>query len=64
MSITRTNVPRHYRHYLLAAAVGLLLLGLHETVNQDRPPSCLGDNGQLICNYPGASDLQVLLYFR
>ncbi|GLU35976.1 MULTISPECIES: hypothetical protein [Pseudomonas] len=64
MNGTRRKHLRHYRHYLLAALLGLFLLGLHESVNQDLQPSCLGDDGQLICSYPSRTDLQVLLYFR
>lgn len=53
----------HYRHYLLALLIGLLLLGLHESITQDQPSSCQGGD-DIICAYPATADLRMLPTFR
>lgn len=64
MNTARRKHLRHYRHYLLALLVGLLLLGLHESVTQDRLPTCLGDGGDTACVQPSVADLSLLPSFR
>ncbi|SDI04880.1 hypothetical protein [Pseudomonas panipatensis] len=64
MHITRRKHLHHYRHYLLAILIGLLLLGLHESITQDRQPSCDADGSLATCAYPVSMDLQVLSYFH
>ncbi|QRY79773.1 hypothetical protein JVX91_01265 [Pseudomonas sp. PDNC002] len=52
---------RHARHYLLAALIGLVLLGLHETLQQDRQQSaCRPDGNSMACAYPPTAHLGVL----
>lgn len=49
---------RHARHYLLAALIGLALLGLHETLHPDRQhASCQPDGDRLSCSYPPTAHL-------
>ncbi len=44
---------RHARHYLLAALIGVALLGLHETLQPDRAQSaCRFDGASISCAYP------------
>lgn len=53
---------RHVRHYLLAILVGLVLLGLHESLQQDRRQSaCTPDGGSISCAYPPTAHLGVLI---
>ncbi|MFR0691123.1 hypothetical protein ACLUTX_17115 [Enterobacterales bacterium AE_CKDN230030158-1A_HGKHYDSX7] len=52
---------RHARHYLLAALIGLALLGLHETLQQDRQQSaCFTDGNSVSCAYPPTAHMGVL----
>lgn len=52
---------RHARHYLLAAFIGVALLGLHETLQPDRAQSaCRSDGEAISCAYPPAAHLGVL----
>ncbi|CDF86453.1 hypothetical protein ACA097_15880 [Pseudomonas sp. QL9] len=64
MNIRRRKHLHHYRHYLLALVIGLLLLGLHETITQDLSPTCLGDDGDPACFFPDTANLSVLPTFR
>ncbi|WP_447745644.1 hypothetical protein [Pseudomonas nicosulfuronedens] len=44
---------RHVRHYLLAALIGVALLGLHESLQPDRAQSaCRPDGASISCAYP------------
>lgn len=63
MNRTTRKHLHHYRHYLLALLVGLLLLGLHETINQDQQPACQGDD-DVACAYPATADLRMFSTFR
>lgn len=65
MNITRRKRLHlhHYRHYLLALLIGLLLLGLHESITQDQQSSCQGDD-DIVCAYPATADLGMLSTFR
>lgn len=52
---------RHARHYLLAALIGLALLALHESLQQDRQQSaCVPDGSTISCAYPPTAHLGVL----
>lgn len=52
---------RHARHYLLAALIGVVLLGLHETLQPDRAQSaCRFDGASISCAYPPVAHLGVL----
>jgi len=52
---------RHARHYLLAALIGVALLGLHETLQPDRQQSaCRTDGENISCAYPPVAHLGVL----
>lgn len=54
-------IRRHARHYLLAALIGVALLGLHETLQPDRQQSaCRPDGGGISCAYPPVAHLGVL----
>ncbi|MCP1652192.1 hypothetical protein N7414_11685 [Pseudomonas sp. GD04087] len=51
---------RHARHYLLAALIGVALLGLHETLQPDRQQSaCRPDGDSISCAYPPVAHLGV-----
>lgn len=50
---------RHVRHYLLAALIGVLLLGLHESLQTDRNSSACAD-GDAACSIPLSPNLGVL----
>ncbi|MBD9679145.1 hypothetical protein IB274_20725 [Pseudomonas sp. PDM18] len=52
---------RHARHYLLAALIGVALLGLHESLQPDRAQSaCRADGESISCAYPPVAHLGVL----
>lgn len=52
---------RQARHYLLAALIGVALLGLHQTLQPDRQQSaCRADGESISCAYPPVAHLGVL----
>lgn len=52
---------KHARHYLLAALVGVALLGLHDSLQPDRQSSsCRPDGDSISCAYPPVAHLGVL----